>query len=139
MALTQLHHKVSRNALKSRRFTPILYSFLLFRILYSFFQFLQTKVQKVHHEHCKTIVRHFKNFGVCADISECLLLHFTGIKTSGKVVYFTATFPYVVILILLVFGATLDGAKDGVIFYMNPHFDKLGTPQVNLNFQIQLR
>ena len=45
-------------------------------------------------------------------------------------VYFTATFPYVVILILLIYGATLDGAANGVKFYMEPDFEKLGTPQV---------
>ena len=50
---------------------------------------------------------------------------FRGIKSSGKVVYVTATFPYLVILILVIFGATLEGASFGVEFYLKPDWSKL--------------
>ncbi|KAK1157516.1 sodium-dependent serotonin transporter-like isoform X2 [Acipenser oxyrinchus oxyrinchus] len=63
----------------------------------------------------------------------CLLFIFTivyfsiwkGVKTSGKVVWVTATFPYVVLLVLLVRGATLPGAWRGVVFYLKPDWSKL--------------
>ena len=55
---------------------------------------------------------------------------FRGVKSSGKVVYFTATFPYVVLIILVIFGATLDGASDGIEFYLKPNVTKLEDGQV---------
>lgn len=33
-------------------------------------------------------------------------------------VYFTATFPYVVLLILLIAGAIQEGARDGIEYYI---------------------
>ena len=54
-----------------------------------------------------------------------------GIKVTGKVVYFTATFPYVVLTILLIRGVTLPGAYDGLSFYLlQPNMTKLANAQV---------
>ncbi|KAL3861991.1 hypothetical protein ACJMK2_007997 [Sinanodonta woodiana] len=48
-----------------------------------------------------------------------------GIKSSGKVVYVSATFPYIILLILLIRGALLDGAIDGVIYFIVPKWEQL--------------
>ncbi|XP_077992189.1 sodium-dependent proline transporter-like [Glandiceps talaboti] len=68
----------------------------------------------------------------------CLLFAWTvvffcvvkGIKSSGKVVYFTATFPYVILLVLLVRGATLPGASNGLKFFLVPKWELLLEPKV---------
>ncbi|KAK3757209.1 hypothetical protein RRG08_047400 [Elysia crispata] len=48
-----------------------------------------------------------------------------GIKSSGKVVYFTVTFPYVVIMSLLIRAAFLDGSWKGVKYFLIPVWSKL--------------
>nr|KAG5698526.1 hypothetical protein BaRGS_023229 [Batillaria attramentaria] len=52
----------------------------------------------------------------------CLL---KGVETSGKVVYFMASFPYLVLVALLVRGVTLEGYMKGVEFYIVPSWDRL--------------
>lgn len=47
-----------------------------------------------------------------------------------QVVYFTATFPYLMLLVLLVRGLTLPGAMEGIKFYLLPDPARLSDPQV---------
>ncbi|KAG7484406.1 hypothetical protein MATL_G00049080 [Megalops atlanticus] len=53
-----------------------------------------------------------------------------GIRSSGKVVYVTATFPYVVLIVLIIRGATLEGSLQGVAFYLTPDWERLASAQV---------
>lgn len=53
-----------------------------------------------------------------------------GVQSSGKVAYFTALFPYVVLFTLLGRGASLPGAKDGILYFITPQWEKLADPSV---------
>ena len=71
-------------------------------------------------------------------IMGCLLLCWTlvcaslikGIASYGKVVYFTTTFPYVVLTTFLIYVSTLDGFSDGISYYISPDWSKLGDLKV---------
>ncbi|KAB0794952.1 hypothetical protein PPYR_11791 [Photinus pyralis] len=72
------------------------------------------------------------------DIALCLLAVYVicyfslwkGISTSGKVVWFTALFPYAVLLILLIRGVTLPGSAEGIKYYLNPNFSVITKAEV---------
>ncbi|XP_058460078.1 sodium- and chloride-dependent glycine transporter 2-like isoform X2 [Malaya genurostris] len=53
-----------------------------------------------------------------------------GVKSSGKVVYFTALFPYVVLVMLFIRGITLPGAHTGIKYYLEPDWEKLKSAQI---------
>ena len=53
-----------------------------------------------------------------------------GIQSSGKVVYVTATFPYLVLVALLIDGVNLEGAMNGIEYYITPDFTRLTDIQV---------
>ncbi|KAH9518671.1 hypothetical protein Btru_005954 [Bulinus truncatus] len=60
-----------------------------------------------------------------------------GPQSTGKVVYFTATFPYLVLLILLVRGVTLPGSEEGINFFIKPRWELLLDAKVWVNAAAQ--
>ncbi|KAJ8963444.1 hypothetical protein NQ318_018924 [Aromia moschata] len=61
-----------------------------------------------------------------------------GIQSSGKVVYFTSLFPYLVLTIFFIQGCTLEGASVGLAHMLTPRVDKLLEPKVWLDAATQV-
>ncbi|XP_012062609.1 PREDICTED: sodium- and chloride-dependent transporter XTRP3 [Atta cephalotes] len=61
-----------------------------------------------------------------------------GIQSSGKVVYFTSMFPYLVLTIFFVRGITLEGASAGLAHMYTPKVEKLLEPTVWLDAATQV-
>jgi len=53
-----------------------------------------------------------------------------GAKTVSKVVYVTVFVPWLLLIIFVIRGVTLPGSADGLIYYIQPHFEKLLDPSV---------
>uniref|UniRef100_A0A6Q2Z6R8 Transporter n=1 Tax=Esox lucius TaxID=8010 RepID=A0A6Q2Z6R8_ESOLU len=84
--------------------------------------------------------------GIRWELALCLLLSWVicyfciwkGIRSTGKAVYVTATFPYVMLLVLLIRGVTLPGATDGIFYYLYPNITRLADPQVWMDAGTQI-
>ncbi|NXT45691.1 SC6A2 protein, partial [Pluvianellus socialis] len=61
-----------------------------------------------------------------------------GVKTSGKVVWITATLPYVVLFVLLIHGITLPGAYNGINAYLHIDFRRLKEATVWIDAATQI-
>ncbi|KRZ69903.1 Sodium- and chloride-dependent glycine transporter 2 [Trichinella papuae] len=76
--------------------------------------------------------------GLSLELSMCLLAAWVlvfailikGVRSAGKVIYFTATVPYMLLLALLVRGATLPNAIEGIKFFIIPDFSRLADSAV---------
>uniref|UniRef100_A0A667ZVD6 Transporter n=1 Tax=Myripristis murdjan TaxID=586833 RepID=A0A667ZVD6_9TELE len=63
---------------------------------------------------------------------------FKGVKSTGKVVYFTAVFPYVILFALLINNVQLPGAKNGILFFVTPVWSKLFEVKIWVNAAAQV-
>uniref|UniRef100_A0A671TZ68 Transporter n=1 Tax=Sparus aurata TaxID=8175 RepID=A0A671TZ68_SPAAU len=87
-----------------------------------------------------------ENGGIHTGQAMCLLLAWMitylfivrGVKSTGKVVYFTATFPYVVLFIYLIRGITLQGAFNGIKYMFIPKMEQLANPNTWINAATQI-
>eukprot|EP00066_Takifugu_rubripes_P022918 XP_011612184.1 PREDICTED: sodium- and chloride-dependent GABA transporter 2-like [Takifugu rubripes] len=60
----------------------------------------------------------------------CYFCIWKGVRSTGKAVYVTATFPFIMLAVLLVRGLTLPGALFGIKHYLYPNITRLADPQV---------
>mmetsp|Transcript_43056 Transcript_43056/g.69237 ORF Transcript_43056/g.69237 Transcript_43056/m.69237 type:complete len:96 (-) Transcript_43056:13-300(-) len=56
--------------------------------------------------------------GLMANWVLCFACVYNGAKSAGKAIWITMPLPYVLLFVLLVKGATLPGAGDGLQFYL---------------------
>ena len=89
----------------------------------------------------------FKNFQELTYLLSRTYLYFNPFKnfrfnftiiSTLQVTWFTSMFPYVLLFVLLIRGLTLDGAKDGIVYYLKPDFYKLRESTVGTNRMVKI-
>lgn len=55
---------------------------------------------------------------------------YKGIHQSGKIIWFMAMFPYVILTILFFYGVTLPGSSNGIEFYITPKWEMLAEAKI---------
>ncbi|KAJ8046282.1 Sodium- and chloride-dependent GABA transporter 2 [Holothuria leucospilota] len=68
----------------------------------------------------------------------CYVCICRGVKQTGKIVYFTALTPYIILTVLLIRGSTLPGAGKGIRYFITPRWEKLTTPTVWVDAATQI-
>lgn len=68
----------------------------------------------------------------------CYFCIWKGVKWTGKVVYFTSMFPYLLLFILLIRGLMLEGAMDGIKYLFIPDLSKLKTSALWIEASTQI-
>lgn len=58
-------------------------------------------------------------------------LHFDKKSSLRQVVWFTALFPYLVLVLLLIRGISLPGAGEGITYYLTPNFEAIKNVNVS--------
>ncbi|KAH0510314.1 Sodium- and chloride-dependent transporter XTRP3 [Microtus ochrogaster] len=87
-----------------------------------------------------------ENGGVQWEPALCLILAWLmvylcilrGTESTGKVVYFTASMPYCVLIIYLIRGLTLHGATNGLMYMFTPKMEQLANPKAWINAATQI-
>lgn len=104
-------------------------------------EFFEREVLSIHHSNGIDDLGYIKWQLALCTLTTFTILYFSlwkGVKSSGKVVYVTATLPYIILSILLIRGVMLPGAGTGVRYFITPNTSRLGDPQVWIDAAVQI-